>query len=99
MTITNISDPLPSIERKTRPAKKNEERLRSVLRGGKVQGAEVAVADLCRLEVESCALVCFDAFEAKKDLFWNRVFCAFSYKEIFFSFLVPERGSHLIHSV
>ena len=31
-----------------------------------------------------------------QDLFWSRVFCAFSYKKIFFSFLVPERGSHLI---
>ncbi|KAK9998171.1 hypothetical protein SO802_017774 [Lithocarpus litseifolius] len=34
-----------------------------------------------------------------QDLFWSRVFCAFSYKKIFFSFLVPERGSHLIASV
>lgn len=45
---------------------------------------------------ESGFLVCFDAFEAKKDLFWRRVLWGFSHKAIFQSLLVLERGFHLI---
>lgn len=40
----------------------------------------------------------FDAFEAKQDLFWSRVFWGFCHNEIFLSFLVFKRAFYLIHS-